>query len=73
MHSMRQRRRQSCRAQTIWRQQRARLEMEAWDQTPAVGREFGSPDFDRLMEEDYVDGVGVFHAALKASADTQER
>lgn len=64
MHSMRQRRRQSCRAQTMWRQQRARLEMEAWDRTPAVGREFGSPDFDRLMEEDYRDRAGVFHPAL---------
>ena len=23
-----------------------------WDRMPPVGREFGSPDFDRLMEED---------------------
>lgn len=28
------------------------LEARAWDRMPAVGREFGSPDFDRLMEED---------------------
>lgn len=68
MHSMRQRRRQSCRAQTMWRQQRARSEMEAWDRTPAVGREFGSPDFDRLMEKDYRDRADVFHPALKEYA-----
>lgn len=24
-----------------------------WDRTAPVGREFGSPDFDRLMEEDF--------------------
>jgi hypothetical protein len=40
------------------------LETEAWDRTPAVGREFGSPDFDRLMEKDYRDRAGVFHPAL---------
>lgn len=33
---------------------------------PAIGREFGSPDFDRLMAEDQRDGVGVFDPALKA-------
>lgn len=51
----------------MWRQQRARSEMEAWDRTPAVGREFGSPDFDRLMEKDYRDRAGVFHAAYQKS------
>lgn len=51
----------------MWRQQRARSEMEAWDRTPAVGRELGSPDFDRLMEEDHLGGVGVFHPALSAN------
>lgn len=74
MHSMRHRRRQSCRPHTMWRQQRARLEMEAWDRTSAVGREFGSPDFDRLMEKDCRDRAGVFnpvphqsHSALSNS------
>jgi hypothetical protein len=31
-----------------------------------VGREFGSPDFERLMEEDRRSGVGIFDPALKA-------
>jgi hypothetical protein len=31
----------------------------------AVGREFGSPDYERLMEEDRRNGVGVFDPALK--------
>lgn len=30
-----------------------------------VGREFGSPDFERLMEEDRQQGAGVFDPALK--------
>lgn len=49
--------------------QRRRLfeqEMQLWDQMPAVGREFGSPDFERLMAEDQRDGVGVFDPALKS-------
>jgi hypothetical protein len=29
-----------------------------------VGREFGSADFDRLMEDDYRNGRGVFDLAL---------
>jgi len=31
-----------------------------WDDLCPVGREFGSPDFDRLMEEDFRNGVGAF-------------
>lgn len=27
-------------------------EMSAWDQIVPVGREFGSPDFERLLQED---------------------
>ncbi|TXI88796.1 MAG: hypothetical protein E6Q40_03220 [Cupriavidus sp.] len=40
------------------------LEDQMWDQMPAVGREFGNPDFDRLMEEDFRLGQGVFNPAL---------
>lgn len=36
-----------------------------WSQMPAVGREFGSPDFERLMAEDHRDQAGVFHPDLK--------
>lgn len=38
----------------------AAREDQMWDQMPAVGREFGSPDFERLMEEDYRLGRGAF-------------
>jgi len=41
------------------------LEDHLWDQMPAMGREFGSPDFDRLMEEDYRLGRGVFDPAVR--------
>ncbi len=44
----------------------SRLEDLAWDQMPAVGREFGSLDFDRLMEEDFRDQAGVFDPNLKS-------
>lgn len=40
------------------------VEDQLWDRMPAVGREFGSPDFDRLMEEDYRLGRGVFDPAV---------
>lgn len=42
-----------------------------WDRMPAVGREFGSPDFDRLMEEDYRLHQGIFDPAL--AADIKKR
>ena len=44
---------------------RSPLEDRLWDQMRAVGREFGSPDYERLMEEDRRNGVGVFDPALK--------
>jgi hypothetical protein len=37
-----------------------------------VGREFGSPDFERLMEEDRRNGVGIFDPALKVYCSTVE-
>jgi addiction module HigA family antidote len=40
-------------------------ELRLWDRMPPVGREFGSPDFERLMEEDHRNRVGVFDPALK--------
>ena len=41
--------------------QRARFarEVRLWDRMPAVGREFGGSDFERLMDEDRRNGVGV--------------
>lgn len=41
-------------------------EIRLWDRMPAVGREFGSPDFERLMTEDQRDGGGVFDPMLKS-------
>jgi hypothetical protein len=40
-------------------------EDKLWDQMSPVGREFGSPDFERLMEEDFHKGVGPVDPALK--------
>jgi len=31
---------------------RSALEIQLWDRMPPVGREFGSPDFDRLVDGD---------------------
>jgi hypothetical protein len=45
-------------------------EAELWDRTPAVGREFGSPDFERLMAEDHRLGQGVFDPALCEGLET---
>jgi hypothetical protein len=49
----------------IARRMASMLEDQLWDRMPAVGREFGSPDFDRLMEEDYRLGRGVFDPAIR--------
>lgn len=38
-----------------------------WDQARPVGREWGSPDFERLMEEDCRNGVGIFEHALRST------
>jgi addiction module HigA family antidote len=48
----------------LLRDQEAR-ELRLWDRMPPVGREFGSPDFERLMEEDHRNRVGVFDPALE--------
>lgn len=45
----------------------ASLEDVVWDRDrlAPVGREFGSPDFERLMEDDQRRGVGVFDPAMR--------
>lgn len=40
----------------IWRS----AEDIAWDCMPPIGREFGSPDFERLMQEDSDERTGGF-------------
>jgi hypothetical protein len=42
---------------------------ELGDRMPAVGREFGSPDFERLMAEDHRLAQGVFDPALREGAE----
>ncbi|MFT7773346.1 hypothetical protein [Roseateles sp.] len=54
----------------LMRRLESSLEDQTWDRMPAVGREFGSPDFDRLMEEDFRAGRGVFDPVF-ASALTK--
>jgi hypothetical protein len=49
------------------------LEDQMWDQMPAVGREFGSPDFERLMEEDYRLGRGVFDPTVRQAFQTRNK
>lgn len=50
----------------VMRRRRLNCELEdrLWDCMHAVGREFGSPDFERLMEEDYRLEQGVFDPAV---------
>lgn len=50
---------------TLCRRKCGILEDQLWDRMPAVGREFGSPDFDRLMEEDYRLGRRAFDPAVQ--------
>lgn len=42
------------------RQRACSLEDQLWDRMSPVGREFGSPDFGRLMEDDFMLRRGVF-------------
>lgn len=64
MNLLQKRKAAICRA-ILERNLHRRLEDLAWDQMPPVGREFGSPDFDRLMDEDFRNQAGVFDPALK--------
>lgn len=67
MTSSQRKRRSSLNRRTgamLKRQELVELKAPAADQMPAVGREFSSPDFDRLMEEDFQRHRGVFDPAL---------
>ena len=44
---------------------RRSCEDREWDEMGAVGREFGSTEFDLLMEQDRRNGVGIFDQDLK--------
>jgi hypothetical protein len=47
-------------------QENLRSGTSLWDEMPPIRREFGSPDFERLMDEDRRAGVSAFDPALKA-------
>jgi hypothetical protein len=52
----------------------AAREDKLWGRMSPVGREFGSPDFERLMAEDHRLGRGVFDPAVRhAFVATPER
>ena len=61
-----QRKRKSIINEHVLKHRRRRFdkELRLWDQMVPVGREFGSPDFERLMEEDFGLGRGVFDPVL---------
>lgn len=65
MTSMRARRLKAWKSLTAHRRRCFEAEARLWDSMPPVGREFGSPDFDRLMEEDRRNGTGVFDPSLR--------
>jgi hypothetical protein len=46
------------------------LEDQWWDRIPAVGLEFGSLDFERLMKEDSRLGRGVFDPEVRRAFGT---
>lgn len=62
-----QRKRKSSVCERALRRHRSLFEEELrpWDRMPPVGREFGSPDSERLVAEDQLDEVGVFDSAMK--------
>ena len=67
MTSERKRKLRVCAGTAVLLKRRSIFEGERrqWDQMAPVGREFGSPDFERLMEEDRQQDAGVFDPALK--------
>lgn len=65
MASMRARRRKAQRSVLPRGSDSFESELREWDAMRPVGREFGSPDFDRLMEEDRRNSSGVFDPVLR--------
>lgn len=65
MASMRTRRRKAQRSALLLWSDSFEAELREWNAMTPVGREFGSPDFDRLMEEDRRNSSGVFDPVLR--------
>lgn len=65
MPSMRKRKSMNRRCSSAARIRDLDRELLLWDRMPPVGREFGSPDFERLMAEDHREMAGVFDPELK--------
>ena len=66
MPSQRKRRSQVNTHMNLQRKTAFDQELRLWDEMPPIGREFGSPDFERLMDDDRRAGVGVFDPTLKS-------
>jgi hypothetical protein len=64
MPSMRKRRLSS--AHNLRKKRKFEQSLNEWGAFRPVGREFSSPDFERLMAEDASAGIGVFDPALKS-------
>ncbi|WP_156374560.1 hypothetical protein [Pseudorhodoferax sp. Leaf274] len=68
MTSMRKRKSIAARRWQLQRRRLRELEDQIWDRMPPVGREFGSPDFERLMAEDDTGMAGMAPAEAKHAA-----
>jgi hypothetical protein len=55
--------------QSMCRQRDFAREAELLDRIPAVGREFGSPDFELLMDEDHRLGQAVLDPAIRQAVE----
>lgn len=64
MTSQRKRKKANVRRSLLRCRQQFERFCREWDLMPPVGREFGSPDFERLMDEDYRRRQGVFDPHL---------
>lgn len=64
MTSMRKRKARLCRA-LLSPSILSTVDDRLWDEIQPVGREFGSPDFERLADEDHRNGVGAFDPTLR--------
>ena len=68
MTSMRKRKAIAARRWQLRRRRLRELEDQLWDRMPPVGREFGSPDFERLMAEGHTVIAGMAPSRSQARA-----
>ncbi len=65
MTSLRRRKSRTLRSMLYGRSRDADLEDRLWDQMSPVGHEFGSPDFERLLEREHFNEDDVIDAILE--------